>query len=133
MELAHFKAGMLIWMWMGVATTLLVLMLERKPAASVGMRTPTAADLAYAALALALTLLVEAVWVPAVILALGATPQSIAEHSRLVVLSTPVRLLMTITEPVFEELNYRGFLIERLYTLTGAWLWRYAYRPLRAR
>lgn len=122
MSLAAQAGREAIFWGMTLAILGYVLGVERRPLSSVGLRLPNWRSLAFGLMgAVVLTggsALIYTVLLPA----LGLAPNS---HAMAQIMATPVwfRLIVVIRAAVFEELCFRGFMIERVSEVTGLrWL-----------
>ena len=99
-----------------------VLLFERRPLASVGWRRPSWKTLVFGLVGAVIMVSGMAFIYLVLYPAMGLSPQ---EGALSAVLSLPVwfRLLLVLRAAIFEELFYRGFMIERLTQMTGRrWL-----------
>jgi uncharacterized protein len=99
-----------------------VLLVERRPLSSIGLRRPTWRTLLFGLLAAAIAIVgstvLYVVVFPALKLSIGS-----ASISTVQALPLWFRALLLVRAPVFEEIFYRGFAIERLTEITGKrWL-----------
>lgn len=110
-----------IYWSMAVAVLLWLTSVERLPLASIGFRTPTWKSAVFgiaAACAVTLLMILQfAVVIPA--LHLSSSP-ALAE--RQAIMQTPYwyRVLLVLRAAVFEEILYRGYLIEKVRQLSGS-------------
>ena len=122
-QAAHFKT-VLMWEMSAatVALILIVLLVEREPLGSIGVRSPSWRDLGPIA-AIFIASVVGAFLSGAALLILSGyslSPQTIPRGIPGSAFPARVRLLMFVVEPVFEETVYRGYFIERLDSLIGS-------------
>jgi uncharacterized protein len=106
------------WLLLAVIVTF-VLRIERRPLASVGLTAPGWRGIVLGLLAAAVTV-AGALFIYAIVFpALGLSP---SEAGMQALHETPVwfRVALILRAACFEELFYRGFMIERLQELTGS-------------
>jgi membrane protease YdiL (CAAX protease family) len=117
---AAFKLSPMEAMWGAVlALIFVVVVLERQQPASIGLRWPTWPDLVWVPVVLIASLLLESLWT-LFLLALRGDSISALAHAPVSPLPVRVRLVMLATEPLFEETVFRGYLVERIQSLTGS-------------
>ena len=117
---AAFKLSVMAAMWAAVlALIFVVVVLEREQTASIGLRWPTWPDMGWVPVVLIASLLLESVWT-LFLLALNGDSISALAHAPMPAFPVRVRLAMLATEPVFEETVFRGYLIERIQSLSGS-------------
>lgn len=107
--------SVLLWNWLAVAAILaFILIVERRPLSSVGIRRPSGSDLLWAAVFAGIGLAVSA----AVAGLLPPMPSS--GMVLLMALPLPVIVGIVITTATTEELLFRGYPVERLREVTGS-------------
>jgi uncharacterized protein len=117
---AHFKMSIMWEMWgAALALILIVIVIERVPLVSIGFRKPSSRDLAWVSIVAVVSVLLELVWALAFGWLSGYSQSTIPHGAPTSALPFAVRLLMFVTEPVFEETVFRGYLIEHIEWLTG--------------
>ncbi|HXG01618.1 MAG TPA: type II CAAX endopeptidase family protein [Bacteroidota bacterium] len=95
----------------------IVLLWEREPLHSIGLRRLSRDDALWAFVGFVIAGVIISATIPLLkSVGLGTTEAGVR---RLGEFSIPLRLLMVLTAAITEEIQYRGYPIERLYRLTG--------------
>jgi uncharacterized protein len=99
---------------------MIILVLERRPLASLGVRQPKLSDLVWGILGFAIIHIGSTVWSFAV-LPYGGAHSQLAEWASQWAAQSPVwRFTLVVCASFFEEFYFRGYLIERVEEITGS-------------
>jgi membrane protease YdiL (CAAX protease family) len=98
----------------------IVLVIERRPLASAGVRAPGLMDLVWGIAAFAIISLGSELWSFAIPLSQGAHSQVAEWTSQWASQSQAWRITLVVSASIFEEFYFRGYLIERGEEITGS-------------